>query len=349
MRKPLYHNTADAGQGQFSNPRIVVQEHRGAPLLNGAGLTIVRQLIERLGIVATLDRALNLLRRHKPYAESDHILTLIYNLLSGGDTLHDVNRLSDDPALLRVLGAERVPHATTIGAFLARFAKRKQPLRKLREAAEAIQQKAFALLPKERRAVATLDWDSSNHEVYGEKKEGADFAYDNTWCYSVLYGTLAETGDVLCQQLREGNTYTSAGVAHVLPGTIERVKEHFESVRMRGDSGFYDQRIVEICADHDVEFFIVAKQHRNVLKAVQAIPESGWRSLRSNQPPRGGASGQRRKKRQNRKRRITVARKPDTWFKGQPTMARSRCSVRRPCRSTRRAARAVSSWPGWPR
>ena len=34
------------------------------------------------------------------------------------------------------------------------------------------------MLPRERRKVATLDWDSSIHEVYGQKKEGADFAYD---------------------------------------------------------------------------------------------------------------------------------------------------------------------------
>ena len=32
------------------------------------------------------------------------------------------------------------------------------------------------MLPRERRKVATLDWDSSIHEVY-QKKEGADFAY----------------------------------------------------------------------------------------------------------------------------------------------------------------------------
>ena len=78
------------------------------------------------------------------------------------------------------------------------------------------------MLPRERRKVATLDWDSSIHEVYGQKKEGADFAYDNTWSYSALYGTLAETGDVLYLGLREGYRHTSYGTKEVLPGTIER-------------------------------------------------------------------------------------------------------------------------------
>ena len=270
-----------------------------------------------------------MLRRHKPYAESDHILTLIYNLLSGGETLNDINRLADDPALLRVLGTEQVPHATTVGDFLARFrhekdeAKGQEPrrLRKLRQVIEAIQQASFALLPRRRRTVATLDWDSSNHEVYGEQKEGADFAHDKKWCYNVLYATLAETGDVLYQGLREGCTYTSAGTTEVLPGTIERVSRYFRSVRMRADSGFYDQEIVKICAEREVEFFIVAEQRRNLLKAVHAIPESDWKSFERKHMQRGGGSGKQRKRRENLKRKITLARKPDTWFKGKPQVA----------------------------
>ena len=89
---------------QYSNPRIVVREHHGAPLLNWSGLVLVRQLIERLGIVSAIDRSLRLLRRCKWYRESDHILTLIYNILGGGNTLQDGERLRQDEALKRVLG-----------------------------------------------------------------------------------------------------------------------------------------------------------------------------------------------------------------------------------------------------
>ena len=328
MQKQRYHSDGSC-QGRFANPRVAVQEHRGAPLLNCSGIVIIRQLIERLGIARAINAGLRVLRRHKPYAESDHILTLIYNLLSGGETLNDINRLADDAALLRVLGTEQVPHATTVGDFLARFrhekdeAKAQEPrrLRKLRQVIEAIQQASFALLPRRRRTVATLDWDSSNHEVYGEQKEGADFAHDKKWCYNVLYATLAETGDVLYQGLREGCTYTSAGTTEVLPGTIERVSRYFRNVRMRADSGFYDQEIVKICAEREVEFFIVAEQRRNLLKAVHAIPESDWKSFEGKHMQRGGGSGKQRKRRENLKRKITLARKPDTWFKGKPQVA----------------------------
>ena len=177
------------------------------------------------------------------------------------------------------------------------------------------------MLPRVRREVATIDLDSSIHEVYGEKKEGADFAYNNTWSYSVLYGTLAETGDLLYMDLREGYRHTSYGSKDVLPGMIKRVGEHFRAVRMRADSGYYDQKLVQICAARGVEFFIVAKKHANVMKAVHALPASAWNPFQANELSRGGRSGRRRKRRENRKRKITIERRPKSWFKGKPEIA----------------------------
>ena len=81
----------------------------------------MRQLMERLGVARAIDAGVRVLRRCKWYRESDHILTLIYSMLSGGSKLQDVNRLGQDDALKRVLGSDRIPHATTIGKFLWRF------------------------------------------------------------------------------------------------------------------------------------------------------------------------------------------------------------------------------------
>ena len=248
---------------------------------------------------------------------------MIYNMLTGGSTRSDINRFRDDQRAKRLLGTERIPHATTTGDFLARFGEDRNAvaLSELREVGEDLQQQSFAMLPRVRREVATIDLDSSIHEVYGEKKEGADFAYNNTWSYSVLYGTLAETGDLLYMDLREGYRHTSYGSQDVLPGMIKRVGEHFRAVRMRADSGYYDQKLVQICAARGVEFFIVAKKHANVMKAVHALPASAWKPFQANELSRGGRSGRRRKRRENLKRKITIERRPKSWFKGKPEIA----------------------------
>ena len=158
----------------------------------------------------------------------------------------------------------------------------------------------------------------------GEKKEGADYSYDKRWSYSALYVTLAETGDVLELGLREGSRYTSTGTTAVLPGVIERVGKYFGKLRMRGDSGFYDQEIVRICDARGVEFFIVAEQRENLMKVVQRIRESEWKAFEGKQLENDGQSRRRRRKRANVKRKVKLRRNPKTTFKGKPEMAAMR-------------------------
>ena len=335
MQSPDYI-ADDFCQPQFSHPPIQVQEDRGAPLLNCAGLAIIRQLLERLGVASVLNSAVRVLQRCKWYTESDHIITMIYNMLSGGSKLSDINRLREDGGLRRLLGTERIPHATTVGDFLARFAGKREHREErdekaakvarseLREALAKVQERAFGLLGRKRRKVATIDCDSSIHEVYGEKKEGADYSYDKRWSYSALYVTLAETGDVLELGLREGSRYTSTGTTAVLPGVIERVGKYFGKLRMRGDSGFYDQEIVRICDARGVEFFIVAEQRENLMKVVQRIRESEWKAFEGKQLQNDGQSRRRRRKRANVKRKVKLHRNPKTTFKGKPEMAAMR-------------------------
>jgi hypothetical protein len=74
-----------------------------------------------------------------------------------------------------------------------------------REVLDTVQDRVFSLMPKKQRKVATIDSDSYIHEVYGQKKEGADYTYS----YNALYITLAESGDVLHQDLRPGTTTTA--------------------------------------------------------------------------------------------------------------------------------------------
>ena len=127
----------DSCQPEFSYPPIQVAEHRGAP--RWSGLAIIRQL--RLGVAPAIDAAVRVLRRCKWYTESDHILTMIYNMLTGGSTLSDINRFRDDQGAKRLLGTERIPHATTTGDFLARFGEDRNAvaLSELREVGEDLQ------------------------------------------------------------------------------------------------------------------------------------------------------------------------------------------------------------------
>ena len=85
------------------------------------GIGTFHKMAERVGLIDELNQSVSFFKRHLPYFESDHILTLAYNVLSGGTCLQDIQNLRQDVPLLDAMGAERMPHPTTAGDFLRRF------------------------------------------------------------------------------------------------------------------------------------------------------------------------------------------------------------------------------------
>jgi len=321
----LIHNKlyqkAEKNQAHFTNPPVALKGSKQAPLLSHTGVVIARDLIKRLGIAETIDRNLSLLQRHKPYGESDHVLNIVYNFLTGGEKLLDIERLQEEKSFLKVLGAESIPDPTTAGDFLVRFSD--ADIDKFQESLDQAQDNAFFLLEKKKKQRVTIDSDSSIYEVYGSKKEGADYSYNKKWSYNGLHMTLAEIGDIVYQELREGNRYSSDGVKDVLPGTIERLQKHFKKVRYRGDSAFYDKKIVKICDERGVELFIVADQTERILTEVLDIEENAWEPFnnRKNQVNKGGKKVKKRKKRKNHHKAVVLKRNPNMKFKGRAEIA----------------------------
>ena len=75
----------------------------------------------RIGLIEMIDRHLHLLKQHKPYHESDHVLNIAYNMLAGGTRLEHLELRRNDEVYLEALGAQRIPDPTTAGDFCRRF------------------------------------------------------------------------------------------------------------------------------------------------------------------------------------------------------------------------------------
>jgi hypothetical protein len=306
------------GQPFFSNPKVTIRKNAQSPILSYGGIVLARDLIERLDVAKRIDESVALLKMHSPYHESDHVLTLLYNFLTGGETLLDLERLQGDEGFRRLIGAQSIPDPTTAGDFLVRF--HDFAIDVFQGVCETIQDLSFSLLDGTRKKVGTIESDSTILEVYGRKKEGADYCYDNRWSYSCLLFTLSETGDLLHTDLRSGNTYSSVGAKEQLPKIIERLEGQFGRLRYRADSAFYDKDIVWTCESKGVEFFITADQTKPLMAAVMGIPEQEWKRFKSKEKS-GQKGAKRRKKRKDLKRKISVERKPDTELKGRSQVA----------------------------
>src|SRR5438132_5475687 len=102
-----------------ANSRYEIAD-RSRGLAHG-GLGAIHLLARRLGLIDALDDRLHLLKVHRPFHESDHVLNLAYNALCEGTCLQDIELRRNDEVFLDALGARRIPDPTTAGDFCRRF------------------------------------------------------------------------------------------------------------------------------------------------------------------------------------------------------------------------------------
>ena len=85
------------------------------------GIGAIHVMNRKSGFIEEIDSVLQLLKRHLPYHESDHVLNIAYNVIAGGTRLEDIELQRQDEAWLDALGAKIIPDPTTAGDFLRRF------------------------------------------------------------------------------------------------------------------------------------------------------------------------------------------------------------------------------------
>ena len=85
------------------------------------GIGAMLLLARRTGLINDIDHNLQLLKRHLPYHESDHVLNIAFNILAGGKRIEHLELRRNDEVYLDALGADRIPDPTTAGDFCRRF------------------------------------------------------------------------------------------------------------------------------------------------------------------------------------------------------------------------------------
>ena len=86
---------------------------------SAGGVRLAHELARSVHLPKQIDKHVDLLKLHRPYHESDHVLSLAYNLLAGGTCIEDLEQSRTDEAFLNMLGVERLPDPTTSGDFCA--------------------------------------------------------------------------------------------------------------------------------------------------------------------------------------------------------------------------------------
>jgi hypothetical protein len=175
------------------NVHYEVAQRSGGISAGGIGAMVL--LAARMGLAAAINAKLHLFKRHLPYHESDHVLSIAYNILAGGTCLEDIERQRNDEVFLDALGAQRIPDPTTAGDFCRRF--REWDIRALMDAINDVRLDVWKLQPAAFFAEAVIDADGTLAGTYGQCKEGMDISYKGQWGYHPLVVSLANTGEAL--------------------------------------------------------------------------------------------------------------------------------------------------------
>lgn len=201
------------------------------------GIGVMVQLVRHLGLPDSIDQAIDLLKRHRPYHDSDHVLNMTFNVLAGGHSLEDLELLRQNVAYMDALNAKRIPDPTTERDYLRRFAD--EDVESLMDGINAARSRVWMARPAASRRLALIDVDGTNVVTTGECKQGADFSYKGTWGYGPLVLSLANTQEVLYTVNRSGNEPSHAGAVKWIDKSVAWTREaKFEVARVRGDTDF---------------------------------------------------------------------------------------------------------------
>ena len=261
-----------AGSAHFETSSRVTATSAG-------GVRLAHDLAQAVQLPRELDERLALLKLHRPYRESDHILSLAYNLLAGGTCIEDLEQLRSDEAFLDMLGVDRIPDPTTAGDFCRRF-QSKDNIDALQDAINESRLRVWQQQPASFFERAIVDVDGTIVETTGECKEGMERSYKGQWGYQDLITSLANTDEVLFQDLRPGNRNPQEGAADRINQSVALLRRAgFESILVRGDTAFSQSAHLDGWDDNGVEFVFGIQAAPNLCEKAGSLLDSAWREL----------------------------------------------------------------------
>ena len=249
----------------FDDPRAVA---------NG-GLVLPMTLADRLGLKELVDKNVHLGDAPGHANVGQKAMALVASALVGGDSIDDAGVLRTGRA--DALLGRWVPAPSTLGTFLRSFSW--ADARSLDKVAGELLKRAWSAGAGPGEGPLTVDVDSSICRAYGLKKEGVTFGYTKVRGLHPLLAT--GLGQVLGVRQRGGNAHTARGAASFLAEVFNRVRAAGATgpLSLRGDSGFYNQKVVGTCQKANVRFSITAKVSKSLRGAIDKIPEKAWTAV----------------------------------------------------------------------
>lgn len=243
------------------------------------GIGMIARLVEAIGLACEIDASLELLKVHRPYHESDHVLNIAYNALCGGTRLEDIETRRTDAVFLDGLGTPSLPDPTTAGDFCRRFDE--ASIMALQEAINRARRKVWSGQPASFFSqTARIDADASIVATDGQCKQGMDISYKGIWGYSALLVSLANTAEPLYTSLHGANRPSHEGVVPLYDRSLEHCRQAgFTDILLRGDTDFSLTTEFDRWDADGVRFVFGYDAKANLVQAAENEPEDLYHEL----------------------------------------------------------------------
>ena len=209
---------------QFTFNGFLKVAFQGSRITSDAGLILVRELDERLGLAGLIAAHLRDSRHglNTQFRLPDLLRQSVYSRLAGYEDLNDAQRLSTDPTF-RLIGSptrwdRSAALTSTLHWFETELLTREENLVGLMAVNRDLVGQAETFAHADR---VVLDMDSSESPVHGQQEGSAYNGHFETVCYHPLF-LFNDDGDCLAAKLRPGNVSSANDWDELLVPEIER-------------------------------------------------------------------------------------------------------------------------------
>ena len=246
---------------------------QGSRVTSNAGLFLVRELDEGLGLETLIAEHLNDSRQglNTQFSLTNLLRQSVYSRLAGYEDLNDAVRVSADPTF-RLIGSPKLwdqgaALTSTLHWFETDLLTREENLIGLM----AVNREVLAQAQRPTRTdCIVLDMDSSESPVHGAQEGSTYNGHFESVCYYPLF-LFNGYGDCLAATLRPGNVHSAEDWDDLLVPEIERQQAEGKHVAFHADAAFAKPEIYNALEKRDVDYAIRMPANKNLELEIEDI------------------------------------------------------------------------------
>jgi hypothetical protein len=258
----------------FRFQRKLVVDFKGGEITGDAGLVVLRQFDERLGLTRGLGKIVadTRDRRYVSHSVLDLVRQRIYQIAAGYEDANDANFLRDDPAMRAVVDGVDRPLASQPTLCRLENSADWESIRLLeREGLEWFCRMGGAIDGRRRDSCEeiTLDIDSSEDPTHGQQELAFFNGHYDSWMYHPLFIFEGGSGVLLSSRLRPGNVGGVRQLLDILRPTVRRLRARFPKrpMAIRADGDFAKAPLLDY-AEYAGCSYVIGMPRNSKLEAI---------------------------------------------------------------------------------